>query len=233
VLGLPDAITACLFDLDGVLTKTAKVHAAAWKQMFDAFLRETQGEDAAPFTDHDYAAYVDGKTRYDGVRSFLDSRGIAHDEQLVHQLGDRKNHLVLELIHDHGVEPYEGSVRYLKAARDAGLRRAVVSSSANCHDVLVAAGIEDLLEARIDGVTVEERHLRGKPAPDMFLEGARALGVEPAQAAVFEDALAGVEAGRAGDFGHVVGVDRVGQAQALREHGADVVVQDLAELLDA
>jgi beta-phosphoglucomutase family hydrolase len=233
VLGLPDAITACLFDLDGVLTKTAKVHAAAWKQMFDAFLRETQGEDAAPFTDHDYDAYVDGKTRYDGVRSFLDSRAIAHDDQLVHQLGDRKNHLVLELIHDHGVEPYEGSVRYLKAARDAGLRRAVVSSSANCHDVLVAAGIEELLEARIDGVTVEERHLRGKPAPDMFLEGARALGVEPAQAAVFEDALAGVEAGRAGNFGHVVGVDRVGQAQALREHGADVVVQDLAELLDA
>jgi beta-phosphoglucomutase family hydrolase len=233
VLGLPDAITACLFDLDGVLTKTAKVHAAAWKQMFDAFLRETQGEDAAPFTDHDYDAYVDGKTRYDGVRSFLDSRAIVHDEQLVHQLGDRKNELVLELIHDHGVEPYEGSVRYLKAARDAGLRRAVVSSSANCHDVLVAAGIEDLLEARIDGVTVEERHLRGKPAPDMFLEGARALGVQPAQAAVFEDALAGVEAGRAGNFGHVVGVDRVGQAQALREHGADVVVQDLAELLDA
>ncbi|MEN3285563.1 MAG: hypothetical protein V7607_6703 [Solirubrobacteraceae bacterium] len=232
MLGLPDAITACLFDLDGVLTKTAKVHAAAWKQMFDAFLRETQGEGAAPFTDHDYAAYVDGKTRYDGVRSFLDSRGIAHDEQLVHQLGDRKNELVLKLIHDHGVEPYEGSVRYLKAARDAGLRRAVVSSSANCHDVLVAAGIEDLLEARIDGVTVEERHLQGKPAPDMFLEGARAVGVEPAQAAVFEDALAGVEAGRAGNFGHVVGVDRVGQAQALREHGADVAVEDLAELLD-
>jgi beta-phosphoglucomutase family hydrolase len=232
VLGLPDPITACLFDLDGVLTKTAKVHAAAWKQMFDAFLRETQGDDAAPFTDHDYDAYVDGKTRSDGVRSFLKSRGIAHDEQLVHQLGDRKNELVLKLIHDHGVEPYEGSVRYMKAARDAGLRRAVVSSSANCHDVLVAAGIEDLLEARIDGVTVEERHLRGKPAPDMFLEGARALGVEPAHAAVFEDALAGVEAGRAGNFGHVVGVDRIGQADALREHGADVVVKDLAELLD-
>jgi len=139
---------------------------------------------------------------------------------------------VLKLIHDHGVEPYEGSVRYLHAARDAGLRRAVVSSSANCHDVVVAAGIEDLLEARVDGVTVEERHLNGKPAPDMFLEGAKELGVEPAHAAVFEDALAGVEAGRAGHFGHVVGVDRVGQAQALRQHGADVVVQDLAELLD-
>jgi beta-phosphoglucomutase family hydrolase len=232
VLGLPDGITACLFDLDGVLTQTAKVHAAAWKQMFDAFLRETQGADAAPFTEHDYDAYVDGKTRSDGVRAFLDSRGIAHDEDLVRELGDRKNASVLKLIHEHGVEPYEGSVRYLHAARDAGLRRAVVSSSANCHDVVVAAGIEDLLEARIDGVTVEERHLKGKPAPDMFLEGARALGVEPAHAAVFEDALAGVEAGRAGRFGHVVGVDRVGQAQALREHGADVVVEDLAELLD-
>jgi beta-phosphoglucomutase family hydrolase len=232
VLGLPDGITACLFDLDGVLTQTAKVHAAAWKQMFDAFLRETQGEDATPFSGHDYDAFVDGKTRADGVRSFLDSRGVSHDEQLVRELGDRKNEIVLKLIHDHGVEPYEGSVRYLHAARDAGLRRAVVSSSANCHDVLVAAGVEDLLEARVDGVTVEERHLKGKPAPDMFLEGARALGVEPAQAAVFEDALAGVEAGRAGHFGHVVGVDRVGQAQALREHGADVVVKDLAELLD-
>ena len=232
MLGLPDGITACLFDLDGVLTQTAKVHAAAWKQMFDAFLRETQGEDFVPFSQHDYDAYVDGKTRADGVRSFLQSRDIEHDEDRVRELGDRKNRIVLELIHTHGVEPYEGSMRYLHAARDAGLRRAVVSSSANCHDVVVAAGIEDLLEARVDGVTVEERHLKGKPAPDMFLEGARALGVQPAQAAVFEDALAGVEAGRAGDFGHVIGVDRVGQAQALREHGADVVVQDLAELLD-
>ena len=232
VLGLPDGISACLFDLDGVLTQTAKVHAAAWKQMFDAYLRETQGDGFAPFTEHDYDAYVDGKTRSDGVRSFLDSRGIAHDEDLVRGLGDRKNELVLKLIHERGVEPYEGSVRYLHAARDAGLRRAVVSSSANCHDVLVAAGIEHLLEARVDGVTVEERHLTGKPAPDMFLEGARELGVEPARAVVFEDALAGVEAGHAGRFGCVVGVDRVGQAQALREHGADVVIEDLAELLD-
>jgi beta-phosphoglucomutase family hydrolase len=232
VLGLPDGISACLFDLDGVLTQTAKVHAAAWKQMFDAYLHETKGAGFAPFTEHDYDAYVDGKTRLDGVRSFLDSRGIAHDEDLVRGLGDRKNELVLKLIHDQGVEPYEGSVRYLHAARDAGLRRAVVSSSANCHDVLVAAGIEHLLEARVDGVTVEERHLTGKPAPDMFLEGARELGVEPARAVVFEDALAGVEAGHAGRFGCVIGVDRVGQAQALREHGADVVVEDLAELLD-
>ena len=232
MLGLPDGITACLFDLDGVLTQTAKVHAAAWKQMFDAFLRETQGEGAAPFTEHDYDAYVDGKTRSDGVRSFLDSRGIPYDEDLVHELGERKNAIVLKMIREHGVEPYEGSVRYVRAARDAGLRRAVVSSSANCHDVLVAAGIEDLLEVRVDGITAQERDLKGKPAPDMFLEGARELGIEPAQAAVFEDALAGVQAGRAGRFGYVIGVDRVGQAQALREHGADVVVQDLAELLD-
>jgi beta-phosphoglucomutase family hydrolase len=233
VLGLPDGIRACLFDLDGVLTKTAKVHAAAWKEMFDAFLRETQGEKFAPFDEHaDYDAYVDGKTREDGVRSFLEARGIRYDDHLVHELGERKNEIVLRMIREQGVEAYEGSVRYLHAARDAGLRRAVVSSSANCHDVLVAAGIEDLLEVRVDGITVRERGLKGKPAPDMFLEGARLLGVEPAQGAVFEDALAGVQAGRAGAFGCVVGVDRVGQAQALREHGADIVVRDLAELLD-
>jgi beta-phosphoglucomutase family hydrolase len=232
VLGLPDGIRACLFDLDGVLTKTAKVHAAAWKEMFDAFLRETQGEGFTPFSAHDYDLYVDGKKREDGVHGFLDARGIAYDDALVERLGDRKNELVLQLIREHGVEAYEGSVRYLHATRDAGLRRAVVSSSANCHDVIVAAGIEHLLEARVDGITAHERNLRGKPAPDMFLEGARLLDVEPAQAAVFEDALAGVEAGRAGSFGHVVGVDRVGQAEALREHGADLVVKDLAELLD-
>jgi beta-phosphoglucomutase family hydrolase len=233
VLGLPDGIRACLFDLDGVLTKTAKVHAAAWKEMFDAFLREKQGASFVPFDAHeDYDAYVDGKTRADGVRSFLDARGISHDEDLVHELGERKNAIVLKMIREQGVEVYEGSVRYLRAARDAGLRRAVVSSSANCHDVLVAAGIEDLLEVRVDGITAQERNLKGKPAPDMFLEGARELSIEPAQAAVFEDALAGVQAGRAGRFGYVIGVDRVGQAQALREHGADVVVQDLAELLD-
>lgn len=232
MLGLPDGVRACLFDLDGVLTKTAKVHAAAWKQMFDAFLRETQGSDAAPFdAEHDYNEYVDGKTRADGVKGFLDARGISYDDDLVHELGERKNEIILRLIREQGVEPYEGSVRYLHAARDAGLRRAVVSSSANCQDVLQAAGIEDLLEARVDGITAHERNLRGKPAPDMFLEGARLLNVEPKEAAVFEDALAGVEAGRAGPFGFVVGVDRVGHADALREHGADIAVQDLAELL--
>jgi beta-phosphoglucomutase family hydrolase len=244
VLGLPDSIQACLFDLDGVLTMTAKVHAAAWKQTFDAYLRDraaTTGEQYRPFDEvTDYDEYVDGKARYDGVRSFLASRGIELPEgtsndptttETVRGLGNRKNELVLQLIHDQGVEAYEGSVRYVRAARDAGLRRAVVSSSANCRDVLEAAGIADLFEARIDGIVAEQEHLRGKPAPDTFLAGARALGVEPAAASVFEDALAGVAAGRAGRFGFVVGVDRVGQADALRAHGADVVVSDLSDLI--
>jgi beta-phosphoglucomutase family hydrolase len=230
MLGLPDGVTACLFDLDGVLTKTAVVHAKAWKQMFDEYLRE-QGDDR-PFDEHDdYDTYVDGKPRDAGVRDFLASRGIHVDEAEVKRLGDKKNDLVLDLIKRDGVEAYEGSVRYLKAARDAGLRRAVVSSSHNCRDVLVAAGIEEYLEERVDGLVADAEHLKGKPAPDTFLEGARRLGVEPAQAAVFEDALAGVEAGRAGSFGHVIGVDRVGQRDALAQHGADVVVDDLAELL--
>lgn len=244
MLGLPDAVRACLFDLDGVLTQTAKVHAEAWKQMFDAFLAERakeRGEEPVPFDAHDdYDAYVDGKPRYDGVRDFLTSRGIelpegADDDppaaETVRGLGNRKNELVLAIMKRDGVEPYEGSVRYLEAARDAGLRRAVVSSSANCRDVLVAAGIEDLLEVRVDGISAAEEKLAGKPAPDTYLAAARKLGVEPGQAAVFEDALAGVESGRAGSFGCVVGVDRVGQADALREHGATVVVDDLADLL--
>ena len=244
MLGLPDQIKACLFDLDGVLTKTAVVHAAAWKEMFDAFLQKRAGERGEKFVPFDavtdYDEYVDGKPRYDGVESFLASRGIElpqgtpddpPDAETIDGLGNRKNEIVLRLIREKGVEAYEGSVRYVKAARDAGLRRAVVSSSANAHDVLVAAGIDDLFEARIDGVVAEREHLHGKPAPDTFLAGARALGVEPSAATVFEDALAGVEAGRAGKFGFVVGVDRVGQADALREHGADVVVTDLSDLL--
>jgi beta-phosphoglucomutase family hydrolase len=245
VLGLPDGIRGCLFDLDGVLTKTAKVHDAAWKEMFDAFLRDWSQRTGQPFVPFDpvkdYDEYVDGKPREDGTRSFLASRGIElpegseddpPDAETVHGLSNRKNQIVLKRIHTDGVEAYEGSVRYVRAVRDAGLRRAVVSSSANAHDVLVAAGIEDLFEVRIDGIVAERDHLRGKPAPDTFLAGARALGLEPAQGVVFEDALAGVAAGRAGKFGYVVGVDRVGQADALREHGADVVVTDLAELLD-
>jgi beta-phosphoglucomutase family hydrolase len=245
MLGLPDSVTAGLFDLDGVLTQTAKVHAAAWKEMFDEYLRERAartGEQFVPFDSvADYDEYVDGKPRYEGVRSFLAARGIELPEgdpndppraETVHGLGNRKNEIVLRMIRQNGVQAYEGSVRYVKALRDAGLRRAVVSSSTNCHDVLVAAGIDELFEARIDGVVAEREHLKGKPAPDTFLAGARALGIQPAQAAVFEDALAGVAAGRAGHFGFVVGVDRVGQADALREHGADIVVTDLAQLLD-
>jgi beta-phosphoglucomutase family hydrolase len=248
MLGLPDAVTACLFDLDGVLTQTAKVHDRAWKQTFDEYLRaraERTGEAFREFDpEEDYNEYVDGKPRYDGVRSFLASRGIElpegtpadpPDAETICGIGNRKNDLVLALIKEDGVEPYEGSVRFAKAARDAGLRRAVVSSSANCKDVLIAAGIEDLFEARIDGHTVEDEHLKGKPAPDTFLAGARALGVPPARAAVFEDAVAGVQAGHDGEFGYVVGVDRVGHghADALRQHGASVVVKDLDELLDA
>jgi len=245
VLGLPDGVRACLFDLDGVLTETAKVHAAAWKQMFDAYLKDRAkrtGEPLEPFdAKDDYDEYVDGKPRYDGVRSFLAARGIdlpdgspddPPDRETISGLGNRKNEIVLRLIREDGVDPYPGSVRYLEAAVDAGLRRAVVSSSTNCRDVLEAAGIEHYLEKRIDGVVAEREHLKGKPAPDTYLAGARALGVEPGEAAVFEDALAGVEAGRAGSFGFVVGVDRVGQADALRGHGADTVVKDLAELLD-
>ena len=246
MLGLPDGIRACLFDLDGVLTQTAKVHAAAWKQMFDEYLRaaaERSGQDFREFDPvHDYDAYVDGKPRYDGVRSFLESRDIQLPEghaddpasaDTVHGLGNRKNELVLEMIREHGVEAYQGSVRYVQAVRGAGIRRAVVSSSANARNVLAAAGIEDLFEEVVDGHAVEDQGLRGKPAPDTFLAGARCLDAAPAQAAVFEDALAGVEAGRAGEFGFVVGVDRAGQARELREHGADVVVEDLAELLNA
>jgi beta-phosphoglucomutase family hydrolase len=233
MLGLPDGVRACLFDLDGVLTKTAVVHAHAWKEMFDAYLRGRDGDEFVPFDPvEDYDKYVDGKPRYEGVESFLRSRQIELNTDEIHALGNRKNEIVLKLIHDQGVEPYEGSVRYVEAARDAGLRRAVVSSSTNCRDVLVAAGIADLFEERIDGEVAEREHLRGKPAPDTFLAGARALGVGAGEAAVFEDALAGVEAGRAGDFSCVIGVDRVGQSAALREHGADVVVKDLGELLD-
>ncbi len=241
---LPDGISACLFDLDGVLTQTAKVHSAAWKQMFDAFLLDRSRQTGEPFRpfeiETDYAEHVDGKLRQDGVRAFLASRGIALPEgsadgpptaETVHGLGTRKNDLVLELIRRQGVEVYEGSVRFVEAVRDAGLRRAVVSASKNCREVLAAAGIEGLFEVRVDGVVAEREGLAGKPAPDTFLHGAKLLGAEPAQCAVFEDAQAGVEAGRAGDFGWVIGVDRTGQAEALRRKGADVVVDDLAELL--
>jgi beta-phosphoglucomutase family hydrolase len=244
-LHLPEGIAACLFDLDGVLTQTAKVHAGAWKQMFDEYLRERSERTGEPFDDFDrptdYDEYVDGKPRLDGVRSFLESRGIdlalgspsdPPDAETLHGLGNRKNELVLALIREQGVEPYEGSVRFVEAVRELGLPRAVVSASTNCRDVLAAAGIGHLFDVRVDGVVAEREGLAGKPAPDTFLAAARRFGVEPAHAAVFEDALAGVEAGRAGAFGWVVGVDRSGQAEALKERGADVVVQDLDELLE-
>ncbi|MDQ6614650.1 MAG: beta-phosphoglucomutase family hydrolase [Actinomycetota bacterium] len=242
---MPGRVQACLFDLDGVLTKTAEVHAAAWKEMFDAYLRTRARHDGGRFVAFDpvgdYDAYVDGKPRADGTRSFLAARGIELPEgdpddppaaDTVQGLGNRKNEIVLRRIRRDGVEAYDGSVRYVRAARDGGLRRAVVSSSANCADVLLAAGIEDLFEERVDGLTARRDHLAGKPAPDMFLAAAHALGVAPADAAVFEDALAGVAAGRAGGFAFVVGVDRAGQARGLAAHGADVVVTDLAELLE-
>ncbi|CAM5392289.1 MULTISPECIES: HAD family hydrolase [Streptomyces] len=238
-LGLPDGITACLFDLDGVVTRTAVVHAAAWKAMFDAFLRERDGTDFQPFTDSDYERYVDGRPRADGVRAFLASRGIELPEgtpddppeaQTVNGLGNRKNAALLERIRTDGVEPYEGTLRYLHAVRAAGLATAIVSSSANTREVLRSIDAERLFDVRIDGVVARERGLPGKPRPDTYQAAARDLGVEPSRAAVFEDALAGMEAGRAGHFGYVVGVDRVGQADALRAHGADRVVKDLAEL---
>jgi beta-phosphoglucomutase family hydrolase len=238
-LGLPTTIRAGLFDMDGVLTDTASTHARAWKETFDEVLR-AHGDDRAFDLGADYATYVDGKPREDGVRDFLRSRGIDLPEgepddppgnDTVRGVGNRKNALVQRLIEEEGVKVYDGSVRFLRAARDAGLRTAVVSSSANTRRILERAGLADLFDARVDGTTLADEHLAGKPAPDSFLRGAELLGVEPAQAAVFEDALAGVEAGRAGGFGLTVGVDRHGQPDALRAHGADVVVSDLAELL--
>jgi beta-phosphoglucomutase family hydrolase len=245
VLGLPAGVTACLFDLDGVLTQTAKVHNAAWKETFDAYLRERSSRTGEPFqpfdTGPDYHRYVDGRQRADGVRTFLASRGITLPEgepddppeaQTVNGLGNRKNVLLLRHIRENGVEVYEGSVAYLRAVKEAGLRRAVVSASANCRDILTVTGLIAEVEVVVDGIVARRDNLRGKPHPDTFLDAAKILGVAPSGAAVFEDALAGVEAGRAGDFGFVVGVDRVGQADELSKHGAHIVVRDLSELLE-
>ena len=243
MLGLPDTIAACLFDLDGVLTKTALVHAAAWATTFDEFLAERARRAGEPFVAFDrradYGAYVDGKRRADGVRDFLASRGIhlpegtpddGPDAATVNGVGNRKNQLVQELIRRDGVEVYPGSVAYLRQVREAGLATAVVSSSANTAEVLHVTGLTDRFDVRVDGVVARQLSLPGKPAPDTFLRAARELSVDPAHAAVFEDALAGVAAGRAGRFGFVVGVDRLDQAQQLRDGGADVVVNDLSEL---
>jgi beta-phosphoglucomutase family hydrolase len=244
MLGLPDTVRACLFDLDGVLTDTASVHKKAWKAMFDSYLRDRAkrtGQQFVPFDiDADYLTCIDGKKREDGVRSFLAARGITLPEgdpdddpsaETVHGLGNRKNELFHQTIHEDGVKVFDGSRRYLEAVADAGLAVAVVSSSSNTREVLETTGLDKFVQQRVDGVTMREEHIEGKPAPDSFLRAAELLGVTPAEAAVFEDALAGVEAGRRGHFGRVVGVDRVGQGEALRRNGADVVVTDLAELL--
>ena len=234
-----------MFDLDGVLTDTAAVHAAAWKEMFDEFLRDYAEQHGIAFVPFDarkeYDAYVDGKPRASGVRDFLTARGIDLPEgtpddrpaaMTVNGLGNRKNEAVQRRIRTEGVHVFEGSRRYLQAAVQAGLRRAVVSSSANTHEVLKVTGLAQYVEQVVDGVTIRTKGLQGKPAPDTFLAAAKGFGVDPAEAAVYEDALAGVAAGRAGHFGHVIGVDRVGQADELKNHGADVVVRDLAELLE-
>jgi beta-phosphoglucomutase family hydrolase len=238
-LGLPDSVRAYLFDLDGVLTKTATVHMAAWKRTFDEFLR-AHAPGTPDFSQLDYNRYVDGKPRADGVRDFLASRGITlpegtagdpPDAATVAGIASRKNELVLKELEEHGVEVYPGSVDYLRRVKAAGLATAVVTASANGEQVIAAAGLADLIDVRVDGVVAAREGLKGKPAPDTFLAGARLLGAEPATAAVFEDAISGVAAGRAGNFGYVVGVDRVGHADELAAHGADVVVQDLSELL--
>jgi beta-phosphoglucomutase family hydrolase len=246
VLGLPEKVSACLFDLDGVLTDTASVHTKAWKAMFDAYLEQRAkrtGDEFVPFDPAaDYRKYVDGKKREDGVRSFLDSRGIelpdgspddAGDAETINGLGNRKNDMFQKILRDDGVEVFEGSRRYLEAVSEAGLGVAVVSSSANTRDILEITGLDRYVQQRVDGVTLRDEHIEGKPAPDSYLRGAELLGVDADAAAVFEDAISGVQAGRAGNFGFVVGVDRVGQADDLRQNGADVVVKDLAELLES
>jgi len=242
---LPAALRSCLFDLDGVLVNTVPSHTAAWKQMFDAFLRERARRDGTTFVpfdpDRDYGQYVDGMKREDGVRTFLASRGITLPEgnaddppeaETVHGLGNRKNEALHATIEANGVDVYPGSIEFVRAVRADTLSTVVVSSSANARWILSVAEIDDLFDACIDGTYAAEHQVAGKPAPDMFLAGAEAVGAEPSACAVFEDALAGVEAGRAGNFGIVVGVDRKSQADALLAHGADVVVEDLADLLE-
>ena len=244
MFGLPDGVAACLFDMDGVVTKTAIVHAAAWKQMFDDFLRERAKENGTEFvpfdSDHDYGNYVDGKPRLDGTRSFLESRGIelpagSPDDKpgtpTINGLSNRKNDLVLVKLEENGVQVYDDTITYIKAVRDGGLATAIVSSSANTRQVLDVAKIADLFDVRVDAQYAKEHDLHGKPAPDTFLAAAKALNVPADHAVVFEDAQSGVAAGHAGHFALVVGVDRVNQAEALREHGADVVVEDVTDLL--
>lgn len=241
-MGLPDSVTAVLFDLDGVLTSTAVLHRRAWKQVFDGYLADHAGPDERAFDERDYLEYVDGRPRQEGVRVFLRSRGITlpdgepgdpADALTVYGLGNRKNQVLLSIIENEGVQAYPGSVAYVRAVRDHGLRVGVVTSSANAEAVLAATGLDRFVDVRVDGTTIAARGLRGKPEPDSFLAAAEELGVRPDHAAVFEDALSGVRAGRAGLFGYVVGVDRVRDsehARALLEVGADIVIPDLSSL---
>ena len=242
---ISDRFDAVLFDLDGVLTATAKLHATCWKKMFDEYLAQRAAalnELFQPFDiATDYKQYVDGKLRYDGVRAFLESRDIhlpwgdpedPPDRATICGLGNRKNELIQELLASGAVEVFESSADLVRQLRGAGLKTAVVSASKNCEAILQAAGIADLFDARVDGVVAARLHLSGKPAPDTFLEAARQLGVEPERSVVVEDAVSGVQAGRAGGFGLVIGVDRKGDPEALRNNGADIVVGDLGELLD-
>jgi beta-phosphoglucomutase family hydrolase len=239
-----DRFDAVLFDLDGVLTATAKVHAACWKKMFDEYLLKRAnktGEASRPFDiKRDYLAYVDGKLRYDGVRDFLKSRAIELPEgspddpptaETVCGLGNRKNDMVNDVLQTEGVEPYQGSLALVRQLRGKGMKTAVVSSSHNCLAVLQAAKMADLFDARVDGEVADRLQLRGKPAPDTFLAASKQLGVPPQRAVVVEDAIAGVQAGRDGRFGLVVGVARKGDVDALKDNGADVVVADLSELV--
>jgi alpha,alpha-trehalase len=244
----PDQLDAVLFDLDGVLTATAHIHARCWKRMFDEYLRERAARTGEPFepfepfdTERDYLPYVDGKPRYDGVRSFLASRGIelpwgdpadAPRTETVCGLGNRKNALFNEVLQEEPPEVFERTVQYVRFLRNRGIKTAVVTASKNATTVLRAAGIEQLFDVQMDGVVAAELGLAGKPQPDTFVEAARRLGVEPARAAVVEDAISGVQAGRAGGFGLVIGVDRTGNAEALRDNGADIVVPDAGDLLD-
>jgi len=240
-----DRYDAVLFDLDGVITNTAKIHAACWKKMFDEYLQQRATQRGEPFKPFDlvtdYRLHVDGKPRYDGVRDFLTSRGVQLPEgdpddppeaETVCGLGNRKNRLVTKAIEDMGVQAYDGSVRLVRQLRRDGFKVAIVSSSENCAAILKAANLDDLFEVRVDGAMVEAEQLAGKPAPDTFLIGARLLGVEPARTVVVEDAISGVQAGLSGNFGLVIGVSRKGDAEELKRHGAHLVVNDLDELVD-
>ncbi len=239
----PARYWAAILDMDGVITRSARTHLGAWKRLFDDYLRERAkrtGEELWPFTEEDYYRYVDGKPRYEGAESFLQSRGInlpfgeiadAPEKETVSGLGNRKNQYFLSQLNQHGVESYDSTKDFIQWFKTAGGLVAAISSSRNARSVLDAAGVTDLFDAIVDGVDSTRLNLKGKPQPDIFLEAARQLGVKPAHAVVFEDAIAGVEAGRAGGFGLVVGVDRQGNNTGLKEAGSDIVIRDLSELM--